>query len=77
MAEKTKLKKWVELDVDRCKGCGVCVYVCPKNVLEIDLSTINKKGYSPSKAVRIEDCIACSNCAISCPDSIINVYKEV
>ncbi|MDO4595162.1 MAG: 4Fe-4S binding protein [Tissierellia bacterium] len=67
----------VELDTDRCKGCGLCVHVCPKNVLEIDLEKINKKGYSPSEAKRMEDCIGCANCAITCPDSIITVFREV
>ncbi|MDO4662696.1 MAG: 4Fe-4S binding protein [Tissierellia bacterium] len=67
----------VELDIDRCKGCGLCVNVCPKNVLEINLDQINAKGYSPANAKRMEDCIGCANCAISCPDSIITVYREV
>lgn len=67
----------VELDIDRCKGCGLCVSVCPKNVLEINLEQINAKGYSPANAKRMEDCIGCANCAISCPDSIITVYREV
>ena len=60
---------------DLCKGCGLCVSVCPKNVLELDMNTINAKGYSPSSAVRPDECIACGNCAITCPDSVISVYK--
>lgn len=65
----------VEIAKDICKGCGLCVNACPKDVLEIDLHTINAKGYSYSVAVRENDCIACGNCAISCPDSVISVYK--
>ena len=60
---------------DLCKGCGLCVSVCPKNVLELDMNIINTKGYSPSSAVRPDECIACGNCAITCPDSVISVYK--
>ncbi len=74
MASETR-KGRVEIKVDQCKGCGLCVSVCPKNVLELQMDTINAKGYSPSKAVRMDDCIACGNCAITCPDSVISVYK--
>lgn len=66
----------VYIETDHCKGCGLCVSVCPKNVLEIDFTTINRKGYSPSTAAREADCIACGNCAITCPDSVIQIERE-
>jgi 2-oxoglutarate ferredoxin oxidoreductase subunit delta len=52
-----------------CKGCGICVAFCPKNVLELNEE---EKVISP----RIEDCIYCSLCEIRCPDFAIQVYKE-
>jgi 2-oxoglutarate ferredoxin oxidoreductase subunit delta len=76
MTQKTVAKGRVEIKTDICKGCGLCVSVCPKNVLELDLNTINAKGYSPAVDVRKEDCIGCGNCGITCPDSVINVYRE-
>lgn len=75
MTQAVLPKGRVEIKTDICKGCGVCVSVCPKNVLELNLDTINAKGYSPVIDARKEDCIACGNCAISCPDSVISVYK--
>ncbi|MCD4721103.1 MAG: 4Fe-4S binding protein, partial [Desulfobacula sp.] len=39
------------IDKEWCKGCGICIHFCPKNVLEFD-----KKG--KAEAVRPEDCIA-------------------
>lgn len=30
-----KLKEHM-IDRDWCKGCGICVYFCPKKVLELD-----------------------------------------
>ena len=63
-------------DRDRCKGCELCIAVCPRQILALDLSTINKKGYHPAGVTDIEKCIACACCARMCPDSVITVEKE-
>ena len=42
----------LEIAVDRCKGCGLCVDVCPKHVLALDESVVNALGYHP---VRLTD----------------------
>ena len=62
------------LDSDRCKGCGLCVTVCPKKVLEIS-KTVNVKGYYPAYQARPEDCIFCSTCCIMCPDVAITITQ--
>ena len=33
---------------DRCKGCGLCVSVCPKKIIAIDSAVLNDKGYHPA-----------------------------
>lgn len=65
----------VVIDQDRCKGCGLCVHACPKNVLELLAEKLNKKGYHPSAPVRSQDCIGCAICALFCPDVAITVSK--
>jgi 2-oxoglutarate ferredoxin oxidoreductase subunit delta len=65
----------VRIVSENCKGCGYCVVVCPKNVLEIDDDS-NKMGYRYAKVARPDECIACKLCAIMCPDSAIEVFKE-
>ncbi len=60
---------------DNCKGCGLCVDVCPKHVLELSQDKINKKGHHPVVAAREEDCIACAFCATMCPDCIIKIER--
>lgn len=49
-----------------CKGCGICISVCPKKVLE---------AAPDGKAIvaRPEDCIKCETCEIMCPDFAIRV----
>lgn len=59
-----------------CKGCGLCVATCPKQILRIDRSILNDKGYNPSHVMDLAACIACGMCAIICPDSAITVEKE-
>lgn len=26
----------IEVDYDYCKGCGICAYICPKNVISME-----------------------------------------
>ncbi|MFZ5823220.1 MAG: 4Fe-4S dicluster domain-containing protein [Bacillota bacterium] len=51
-----------------CKGCEICVQVCPK-----DLFVINDR----QKAVvtTTEGCTGCLNCEIYCPDFAIDVQE--
>jgi len=62
------------IDSDRCKGCGLCVSVCPKNVLEIT-NTVNAKGHFPVFQASPEDCIHCTMCCIMCPDVAISIVE--
>jgi 2-oxoglutarate ferredoxin oxidoreductase subunit delta len=64
MAE-AKLKEHVIRD-NWCKGCGICVAFCPKNVLDLD-------DREKAVASRIEDCICCRLCEMRCPDLAIQV----
>ena len=58
-----------------CKGCGLCVEVCPKKILQISKDKINKKGHSPVEIIDQEQCIGCAFCATMCPDCIITVER--
>jgi len=59
-----------------CKGCALCIEVCPKKIIVLNPGKINQKGYKPAEVTDISQCIACAMCAIMCPDSAIKVEKE-
>lgn len=60
---------------DRCKGCGLCVSVCPKKIVSLDMETLNDKGYHPAAVSDMSQCIACTFCATICPDCVITIEK--
>ncbi len=69
------MKGKVTFLTEYCKGCGLCVAFCPVNILKLDTSTVNKIGYNPAYIAYPDKCIACTNCAIMCPDTVITVER--
>lgn len=59
---------------DYCKGCGLCVSVCPTEVIFL-ADRINSKGYRPATVTDQDKCISCAACARICPDTVITVYR--
>ena len=62
---------------ERCKGCALCVNICPKKIIIMDTETLNSAGYSPAGVSDsdMEQCISCAMCAKMCPDCVIRVEK--
>lgn len=65
----------INIDNERCKGCGLCVLSCPKKILLLSESETNSNGYFIVKVTDMGECIGCANCAIMCPDSVIGVER--
>jgi len=52
-----------------CKGCSLCIGVCPKNVLGLS-------DRLKAEAVNQENCIGCRQCENICPDLAITVQEN-
>ena len=61
---------------DRCKGCGICVDVCPRKVLIMG-NKVNNRGYRYVVVKAQDKCIGCRMCEIMCPDFAIYVEKPL
>jgi 2-oxoglutarate ferredoxin oxidoreductase subunit delta len=77
MAKKTRGK--IIIDRERCKGCQLCIEVCPNDCILVDKS-LNKKGYFPARcknnfADGEKGCTGCAQCATVCPEVAIEVYR--
>jgi len=57
-----------------CKGCGLCVTVCPKKIVKLK-NELNEKGYHPAGITDESACIGCAFCATICPDCVITVER--
>jgi len=62
-------KPWVVMNDPWCKGCGICVLLCPREVLQFALG----KAY-------VDNAVACNGCKICewhCPDYAITVGGNI
>ncbi len=69
-----KAKGAIVVDIEKCKGCGVCITACPAQVIKL-ASKVNDKGYHYAYMENPDNCIGCANCGVVCPDTCITVYR--
>lgn len=68
-------KGFIIVNETYCKGCGLCVEVCPEAILEL-AARLNRKGYHPVEE-KGDGCTGCANCALVCPEAAITVKREI
>ena len=65
-------KPAVKVIENRCKGCGLCVNVCPRGVLSQG-SKLNQYGYRVVLVKEPDKCVGCRLCEYTCPDFAIYI----
>jgi 2-oxoglutarate ferredoxin oxidoreductase subunit delta len=65
----------VHIDTTVCKGCGLCIYYCPRDVIVLSTQH-NDKGYAVAEVSDPESCTGCRLCEIGCPDLAIFIERD-
>ncbi|MDR2492204.1 MAG: ferredoxin family protein [Coriobacteriales bacterium] len=65
----------IEVDMNYCKGCGLCVDVCPQDIMQLNSEIMTQKGYHPATCVDQDACTGCTSCALMCPDVAITIER--
>ena len=69
------MEERVVFNEERCKGCELCVEVCPERIVHL-AEHLNRKGFHPATVTEQERCTGCTFCARMCPDLVITVYRS-
>ncbi len=65
----------ITIDKNHCKGCELCVQVCPQKIIAMS-KDITVRGYFYAQVHDPSRCIGCCICAITCPDVAIEVHSQ-
>ena len=61
----------IKFSTERCKGCLLCMSVCPKVAIS-PAGVLGEQGYEIVK-VDEEKCVQCGSCYRMCPDYVIEI----
>jgi len=65
----------IEINQGWCKGCYICIEVCPQEVLGKS-NIISDKGFFQVSVINVESCKGCRECEYFCPDHAIKIAKR-
>ena len=65
----------IEIILDWCKGCEICIKRCPVDALEYS-TELNKRGVYPPILKEENECNFCRLCELLCPDFAITVLPD-
>jgi len=62
----------VEIEVERCKGCELCIPACPPAVLHM---SEQHNALGVPYPLLTDGCTGCGACLLVCPDFCFAVYR--
>lgn len=65
----------VFVNENACKGCGICIAMCPVKILAFS-EELNEMGVNFPKVLDQKKCVKCRNCMIYCPDFAMVVTED-
>ncbi|HUW56165.1 MAG TPA: 4Fe-4S dicluster domain-containing protein [Planctomycetota bacterium] len=65
----------VTISARYCKGCRLCIDVCPKKALRLT-GKLTSGGIEIVEWDETKGCTACLRCTVMCPDAAITVEVE-
>lgn len=76
----------LQINKDYCKGCSLCIYICPKKCYE-EGEELRERSYAVPIITRQEDCIddkqlkqgkkkICELCILICPEHAIEWVEK-
>jgi 2-oxoglutarate ferredoxin oxidoreductase subunit delta len=76
MAGEKQDRGILRIDVDECKGCGLCIEACPPKVIGMN-ERLNHFGYKTAFYAGA-GCTGCGICFLVCPEpGAITVYRAL
>ncbi len=64
----------IVIDQHLCKGCHICIAVCPHKVF-VKADKVDNRGFYLPVVEDLEACKVCHLCEMECPDFAIKVIE--
>ena len=65
----------IVIDSKLCKGCHICIALCPQNVLAKS-KEVDNRGFFLPEVSNLDACTVCRICELECPDFAIKVIEQ-
>jgi len=65
-----------ETGEENCIGCRLCEYICPPQVIKVEMLKAEKRNYAKSFSLELYACEFCELCVQVCPTDAIVMMKS-